>query len=181
MPGAVSQSGAYAVPPEPGKYDPARSGPIPQSPYISGPMPQVQRSGQFAYPDAVTSTGSRRVIVAPDAGFGSLLTDRPALAFLLAAVALAIAMIAFIALRYAHFPAQIALHFGPGGSSQPTRIGEKRELWTIPFIVGIVLAADTALAWAVYRFDRFAARLLTLGGALVAAIAWIVLLTVLHR
>jgi hypothetical protein len=54
-------------------------------------------------------------------------------------------------------------------------------LWTIPFIVGIVLAADTALAWAVYRFDRFAARLLTLGAALVGAIAWIVLLTVLHR
>jgi hypothetical protein len=181
VPDAVSQSGAYAAPPDPGRYDPARSGAIPQNPYISGAMPQVQRSGQFAYPGEVTSTGSRRVIVAPDAGFGSLLADRPALAFLLAAVVLAGAMIAFIALRYAHFPDQIALHFGPGGSSQPTRSGEKRELWTIPFIVGIVLAADTALAWALYRFDRFAARLLTLGSALVAAIAWIVLLTVLHR
>jgi hypothetical protein len=181
VPDAVSQSGAYAAPPDPGRYDPARSGPIPQSPYISGAMPQIQRSGQFAYPGELTSTGSRRVIVAPDAGFGSLLTDRSSLVFLIAAVALAIAMIAFIAARYAHLPAQIALHFGPGGSSQPTRIGEKRELWTIPFIVGIVLAADTALAWAVYRFDRFAARLLTLGAALVGAIAWIVLLTVLHR
>lgn len=181
VPGAASQSGAYAAPPDSRSYDPARSGPIPQSPYISGSMPQVQRSGQFAYPGELTSTGSRRVIVAPDAGLGSLLVDWPALAFLLAALALAGAMIAFIALRYAHLPAQIALHFGPGGSSQPTRIGEKRELWTIPFIVGIVLAADTALAWAVYRFDRFAARLLTFGSTLVAAIAWIVLLTVLHR
>ncbi len=181
VPDAAYQSGSFAAPPDSGRYDPARSGPIPQSPAISGAMPQIQRSGQFAYPGEVTSTGSRRVIVAPDAGFGSLLADRPALASLLAAAVLAGAMIAFIALRYTHFPDQIALHFGPAGSSQPTRIGEKRELWTIPFIVGIVLAADTALAWAVYRFDRFAARLLTLGGALVAAIAWVVLLTVLHR
>ncbi|MCA1725368.1 MAG: hypothetical protein LC748_14175, partial [Thermomicrobia bacterium] len=79
------------------------------------------------------------------------------------------------------FPSQIALHFGPAGSSQPSRIGEKRELWTIPFIVGIVLTANTALAWVVYRYDRFAARLLTVGCALVAIIAWIVLLTLLHR
>lgn len=121
------------------------------------------------------------MIVAPDAGFGSLLTDRPALAFLLAAVVLAGLMIGYIAVRYAHFPAQIALHFGPAGASQPNRIGEKRELWTIPFIVGIVLAANTALAWALFRYDRFAARLLALGGALVAAIAWVVLLTLLHR
>jgi len=175
------QNDAYAAPLDPSAYDPNRSGPIAQSPYISGAMPQVQRSGPIAYPGEVTSTGSRRVIVAPDAGFGALLSDRPALAFLLAAAALAGAMIAFIALRYSHFPDQIALHFGPAGASEPTRIGEKRELWTIPFIVGIVLAADTALAWAVYRFDRFAARLLTLGSGLVAAIAWVVLLTVLHR
>ena len=175
----VYQSGSYAV---------AASGPIPQSPYISGPIPRiseqpgaVRRSGPLPYSSEVTSTGSRRVIVAPDAGVGSLLADRSALAFLLAAVVLVGAMIAFIALRYAHFPNQIALHFGPAGSSQPNRIGEKRELWTIPFIVGIVLAANAALAWAVYRYDRFAARLLTLGCALVAAIAWVVLLTLLHR
>lgn len=184
------RSGAYAVPPEPrtGGYPATASGPIPQSPYSSGPMPRVgeqpdtvPRSGPFAYPAELTSTGSRRVIVAPDAGVGSLLADRQALAFLVAAVVLAGAMIAYIALRYAHFPDQIALHFGPAGSSQPNRIGEKRELWTIPFIVGIVLAANTALAWAVYRYDRFAARLLTVGCALVAAIAWVVLLTLLHR
>lgn len=182
------RSGAFPVPPDAGAYDPARSGPLPQGPYTSGSMPRVagpagamRQSGAFAYPDEVTGTGSRRAVVPPDAGFGSLLTDRPALAFLLVAVAFAGAMIVYIALRYSHFPDQIALHFGPAGASQPTRIGEKRELWTIPFIVGIVLAADTALAWAVYRFDRFAARLLTLGSALVAAIAWVVLLTVLHR
>lgn len=186
----VYRSGAYAVPSEPGGsgYAVTASGPIPQSPYISGPIPRVdeqsgamRRSGSLAYPSEVTSTGSRRVIVAPDAGVGSLLADRPALGFLLAAVVLAGAMIAYIALRYSHFPSQIALHFGPAGSSQPNRIGEKRELWTIPFIVGIVLAANTALAWAVYHYDRFAARLLTLGCALVAAIAWVVLLTLLHR
>jgi hypothetical protein len=186
----VYQSGAYAVPPESGTsgYAVTASGPIPQSPSISGPLPRVgeqpeamRRSGPFPYPGEVTSTGSRRVIVAPDAGVGSLLADRPALAFLLAAVVVAGAMVAYIAARYGHFPSQIALHFGPAGSSQPTRIGDKRELWTIPFIVGIVLAANTALAWAVYRYDRFAARLLTLGSALIAAIAWVVLLTLLHR
>ncbi len=186
----VYQSGAYAVQPEagPSEYAVAASGPIPESPYISGPIPRigeqsgtVRRSGPLPYPSEVTSTGSRRVIIAPDAGVGSLLVDRSALAFLLAAVVLVGAMITYIALRYAHFPNQIALHFGPAGSSQPNRIGEKRELWTIPFIVGIVLAANTALAWAVYRYDRFAARLLTLGCALVAAIAWVVLLTLLHR
>ncbi len=129
----------------------------------------------------LTSTGSRRVIVAPDAGERSILTDRPALAFLAAALLLVGAMIAYIAARYTHFPDQIALHFGPAGSSQPNRIGDKRELWTIPFIVGIVLAANTALAWALHRYDRFAARLLTLGSAVVAAIAWVVFLTLLHR
>ncbi len=186
----VTQSGAYAAPPESGTrgYVMTASGPIPQSPYISGPMPRVgpqadaeRRSGPIAYPSEVTSTGSRRVIVAPDAGIGSLLADRSSLAFLLAALLLVGAMIAYIALRYAHFPNQIALHFGPAGSGEPNRIGEKRELWTIPFIVGIVLAANTALAWAVYRYDRFAARLLTLGCTLVGAVAWVVLLTMLHR
>lgn len=161
---------------------------MPQSPYVSGPMRQMpgpydalQRSGQFAYPDPLTGTAGRRAVAVPGAEMGSLLTDWPALAFLVAALLLSIAMVAYIALRYAHFPDQIALHFGPAGSGQPDRIGEKRELWTIPFIAGIVLAADTALAWAVYRYDRFAARLLTLGCALVAAIAWVVLLTLLHR
>jgi len=175
----ATQSGVYAAP---------ASGPIPSSPYISGPLPRVgpqagaeRRSGPLAYPSEVTSTGSRRVIVAPDAGVGSLLADRSALAFLLAAVMLVGAMIAYIVLRYAHFPNQIALHFGAAGPSEPNRIGEKRELWTIPFIVGIVLAANTALAWAVYRYDRFAARLLALGCALVGAVAWVVLLTLLHR
>ncbi|MDQ6601722.1 MAG: DUF1648 domain-containing protein [Chloroflexota bacterium] len=186
----VTQSGAYAAPPEAGTggYVGTASGAIPQSPYISGPMPRVspqadaeRRSGPFPYPSEVTSTGSRRVIVAPDAGVGSLLADRSALAFLLAAVVFVGAMIVYIALRYSHFPNQIALHFGPAGPGEPNRIGEKRELWTIPFIVGIVLAANTALAWAVYRYDRFAARLLTLGCALVGAIAWVVLLTLLHR
>jgi hypothetical protein len=90
-------------------------------------------------------------------------------------------MVAYIAVRYSHFPAQIAMHFGPGGPTAPDRIGDKRELWTIPFIVGIVLAANVALAWALYHYDRFAARLLTLGGALVGAIGWVVLLTLLHR
>lgn len=186
----VTQSGAYAAPPEVGTsgYAVTASGPLPQSPYISGPLPRVgpqadaeRRSGPIAYPSEVTSTGSRRVIVAPDAGVGSLLADRSALAFLLAALLFVGAMIAFVALRYSHFPNQIALHFGPAGPSEPNRIGEKRELWTIPFIVGIVLAANTALAWAVYRYDRFAARLLTLGCTLVGAVAWVVLLTLLHR
>ncbi|MHB8646495.1 MAG: DUF1648 domain-containing protein [Thermomicrobiales bacterium] len=186
----VYQSGAYAVPPAPGTsgYAVTASGPIAQSPYRSGAMPRVgeqpgamRQSGPLTYPSDVTSTGSRRVIIAPDAGRGSVVSDRPALAFLLAAVGLAGAMIAYIALRYSHFPIRIALHFGPAGSSQPDHIGEKRELWTIPFIVGIVLAANTALAWAVYHYDRFAARLLTLGCTLVAAIAWVVLLTLLHR
>src|SRR5439155_6680818 len=118
VPESVYQSGAYAAPPDAGAYDPGRSGPLPQSPYTSGPMPQVagqagamQQSGAFAYPAEVTSTGGRRVIVAPDAGTGSLLTDRPALAFLVVAVLFAGAMIAYIALRYSHFPDQIALHF----------------------------------------------------------------------
>ncbi|MDQ2786057.1 MAG: hypothetical protein M3Y58_13770, partial [Chloroflexota bacterium] len=81
----VYQSGAYAVPPEAGMsgYAVTASGPIPQSPYISGPLPRVgeqpgavRRSGPLPYPSEVTSTGSRRVIVAPDAGVGSLLADR---------------------------------------------------------------------------------------------------------
>jgi hypothetical protein len=110
-----------------------------------------------------------------------MLTDQAALAFIGVAVLLVGAMVAYIAVRYPHFPAQIAMHFGPAGPTAPDRIGDRRELWTIPFIAGIVLAANVALAWALYHYDRFAARLLTLGSALVGAIGWVVLLTLLHR
>ncbi len=193
-PSTPYQSGAYVVPPDaaPGAYNPAASGQFPyprargqtgqfsiQAPAQSPPV-RVRQSGPIGTGE-LTSTGSRRVVVAPDAGERSILTDRPALAFLVTALLLVGAMIAYIAARYMHFPAQIAFHFGPAGSSQPNRIGDKRELWTIPFIVGIVLAANTALAWALHRYDRFAARLLTLGSAVVAAIAWVVFLTLLHR
>lgn len=148
------------------------------APGYRGDYPQ---SGPSPYGNAITGTAGRSAIAPVTVRPDSLVTDWPALAFLGAALALGVAMIVYIAVRFSHFPDHIPLHFGPAGSSQPDRIGEKRELWTIPFLVGIVLATDAALAWAVYRYDRFAARLLTLGSALVAAIAWVVLLTLLHR
>jgi hypothetical protein len=170
-----------AVPTQSGQWDAYRSGPQqtvpPASPYLT------TRTGSFtpvvAPGAAVRDTGSRRAVAAP--GVGSMLADRAALAFIGVAVLLVGAMVAYIAIRYSHFPAQIAMHFGPAGPTAPDRIGDKRELWTIPFIAGIVLAANAALAWALYHYDRFAARLLTLGGALVGAISWVVLMTLLHR
>lgn len=186
------RSGAFsATRPDHGQ----RSGPLPTPTQSgqwgvddrrSGPFPTT-RTGAFtpAAPSAsgaqavVTSMGSRRTL-AP-AGRGALITDRAALAFIGAALLLAATMIIYIAARYATFPEQIALHFGPAGAAMPDRIGDKRELWTIPLIVGLVLAANVALAWALYHYDRFVARLLTFGSALIAAIAWIVLLTLLRR
>lgn len=184
------RSGPLPTPTQSGQWgvDDRRSGPFNVPPPVSqtGPFPTT-RTGAFtpAAPSVsgaqavVTSTGSRRAL-AP-AGWGSLITDRAALAFIGAALLLAATMIAYIAVRYATFPEQIALHFGPAGAAMPDRIGDKRELWTIPLIVGLVLAANVALAWALYHYDRFVARLLTFGSALIAAIAWIVLLTLLRR
>lgn len=173
------RSGEFAAPPYPA--DVYRSGPQPTvqpaSPYLT------TRTGSFAAAAApgaeVTGTGARRAVAAPSVG--SLLTDQAALASTGVALLLVGAMVAYIAVRYSHFADQIAMHFGPAGPTAPDRIGDKRELWTIPFIVGIVLAANVALAWALYHYDRFAARLLTLGSALVGAIGWVVLLTLLHR
>lgn len=113
-----------------------------------------------------------------------LITDAVVLAFLGLALALTAAMVAFIALRFNTFPQQITLHFGPAGVSQRDRIGERRELWTIPFLSGIVFVANTALAFVFDffdRHDRFVPRLLAIGNALVAAVAWVVLLTLLYR
>jgi len=113
-----------------------------------------------------------------------LIGDATVLVFLGLALALTAAMIAFIALRFNTFPQQITLHFGPAGVSQRDRIGERRELWTIPFLSSIVFVANTALAFVFDffdRYDRFVPRLLAIGNALVAAVAWVVLLTLLYR
>lgn len=156
----------------------------------SGRISTTGRTGQFvpvqpanATTNApiVTTTGSQRVIAPPDAGTGTLLSDTPALLFLGVGLLLTAAMVVFITLRYSHLPAQIALHFGPAGSGQPDRIGEKRELWTLPILAGIVLAANAALAWGLHQYDRFAARLLALGTGLVGLVAWVVLLTLINR
>ena len=104
--------------------------------------------------------------------------------FLGLALVLTAAMIAFVALRYDSFPQRITLHFGPAGASQRDRIGERQELWTIPFLSVIVLVANTALAFVFDffdRHDRFVPRLLAMGSALVSAVAWVVLLTLLYR
>lgn len=181
-----ARSGPLPTPGPPGQWDAdyRRSGPFPPPPPArqAGPYPTT-RTGAFTPVVPPTDDGAARAGregIAPVAG-GSLATDRAALGFVGAALLLAVAMIAYIAWRYATFPEQIALHFGPAGPTMPDRIGEKRELWTIPFIVGLVLVANVALAWALYRYDRFAARLMTFGSALVGAIAWVVLLTLLRR
>ncbi len=174
----ATSSGALATPP--GTYAPITE---------SGRLATTGRTGQFPTSSAFdalpvtlsTGTGGQRTVMPPDAGTGTLLNDRIALLFIGAGLLITGGMIAFIALRYSTFPEQIALHFGPAGSSQPDRIGERRELWTMPFLAGIVLAANTALAWVVYHYDRFAARLLALGCSLVALVAWIVLLTLINR
>ena len=148
-------------------------------------------SGSFA---AIAPLGAVPVSVAPLPPMGAdaraeplpppLVTDGIVLLFFGLTLALVGAMAAFIALRFNSLPSPIVLHFGPGGSSQPDRIGERQELWTIPFLAFIVFVANAALA-SVFDFfdrrDRFVPRLLLLGSTLVAAVAWIVLLTLLNK
>lgn len=142
-------------------------------------------SGPFAVVPLGQSTPPSAAPIAMEPAAPPLITDRAALAFFGLALALIGGMAAFIALRFDTFPREgIALHFGPGGARQPDRIGERQELWTIPFLALIVFVANTALAFVFDFFDRrdrFVPRLLLLGSALVAAVAWVVLLTLLNK
>jgi len=182
----LSRSGTFRA------LDPAS---LPAAPYSSGSS-GVTRSGRFlttrtatgsfvAVPPMTTAPASTANAAANAEPLPSpLVTDRVVLLFFGLTLALVGAMAAFIALRFDSLPAQIVLHFGPGGPSQPDRIGDRQELWTIPFLAFIVFVANTALA-SVFDFfdrrDRFVPRLLLLGSTLVAAVAWVVLLTLLNR
>jgi len=145
-------------------------------PGTSGAFTAVPGTPPFAAP----SRGARTA----DTSVRGLVTDPVVWSFLGLAFVLTAAMVAFVALRYDSFPQQITLHFGPAGASQRDRIGERRELWTIPFLSVIVFLANTALAFVFDffdRHDRFVPRLLAIGSALVSAVAWVVLLTLLYR
>lgn len=145
-------------------------------PGTSGAFTAVSGMPPFAAP----SRGARTA----DMPVRGLVTDPVVWSFLGLAFVLTAAMVAFVMLRYDSFPQQITLHFGPAGASQRDRIGERRELWTIPFLSVIVFLANTALAFVFDffdRHDRFVPRLLAIGSALVSAVAWVVLLTLLYR
>lgn len=156
----------------------------------------MTRSGRFL--TTRTATGSFVAVpptpaapapVAPPAASANaeplpppLVADGVVLLFFGLTLALVGGMAAFIALRFGGLPGQIYLHFA--ADSKPDRIGDRQELWTIPFLAFIVFVANTALA-SVFDFfdrrDRFVPRLLLLGSTLVAAVAWVVLLTLLNK
>lgn len=160
----------------------------PFSPTYSG---RLTTSGRLGTSGAFTAVAGTPPFAAPlrgarttDVPVRGLVTDPVVWSFLGFAFVLTAAMVAFVMLRYDSFPQQITLHFGPAGASQRDRIGERRELWTIPFLSVIVFLANTALAFVFDffdRHDRFVPRLLAIGSALVSAVAWVVLLTLLYR
>jgi len=189
VPGTGTNQGVYrAIPPFP---------PPAAMPNSTGPsVASVQSgrrttTGQYGPSGSFPAVPGRSLLPPPSVApvtvqpsVRPLIGDATVLVFLGLALALTTAMIAFIALRFNTFPQQITLHFGPAGVSQRDRIGERRELWTIPFLSGIVFVANTALAFVFDffdRHDRFVPRLLAIGNALVAAVAWVVLLTLLYR
>lgn len=154
-----------------------RSGRFLSTRTASGPFVAVPPLGEASVSVAPSAAGANAAPLPPP-----LITDRVVLLFFTLTLALVGGMAAFIALRFGSLPAQIFLHFSV--DSKPDRIGERQELWTIPFLAFIVFVANAALA-SVFDFfdrrDRFVPRLLLLGSTLVAAVAWIVLLTLLNK
>lgn len=107
-----------------------------------------------------------------------LVEDRIGLSFLLLSLALGLAMVLYLLLRYEQLPETLALHWNANGL--PDRIGTRRDLWLLPFIMAIVTVANIGLAWLAEAFDRFAARLLLAGSCLVQLVAWVALLSIVR-
>jgi hypothetical protein len=106
-----------------------------------------------------------------------LLEDRVGLVFLMLAVALTLAMVAYLLVQYEQLPQSLVLHWNANGL--PDRIGTRRDLWLLPVITAIVTVANIGLAWLAETFDRFAARLLLAGACMVQLVAWVALLSIL--
>ncbi len=105
-----------------------------------------------------------------------LVEDRVGLLFLSLALALNVAMILFLLAQYDQLPQSLVLHWNANGL--PDRIGTRRDLWLLPVITAIVTVANVGLAWLAETFDRFAARLLLAGTAMVQVVAWVALLSI---
>ena len=115
----------------------------------------------------------------PEEGERRLLSDTPAVASLVVAVALNLGMVGYILARYGSMAPSIALHWNVNGL--PDRVGSPREIWTLPLITGLVTLANLGLAWSVVRFDRFAARFLLVAACLVQLVAWVAVISLLRR
>lgn len=135
-----------------------------------------------AAPDQAAEAGGHQ-IAPPGRGVSPLLrpillTDSLSLGFLGAAVALNLAMVAYILFQYDSIPQTITLHWNVDGL--PDRVGSPREIWTLPLITGLVTLANFGLAWSIVTFDRFAARFLLGATCLVQIGAWVALVTLIH-
>ncbi len=97
--------------------------------------------------------------------------DRVAQAWLAAAVVVNLTLFAYVALRFPDLPDLLPIHFDPFGA--PDRIGYRTELFRLPMIGLIVLAANNTIALLLHRRERVATYLL-LAAALVVQVLMLV-------
>lgn len=98
-------------------------------------------------------------------------TDRPARLLLGAALVINLGLFAYISARFAGLDLQLPLHFNSLG--QVDRIGTKLELFALPIIGLIVLAANLVLGLALYRRERAGSYLLWGAAAAVQTLFWL--------
>lgn len=108
----------------------------------------------------------------------ALFQDPVSRGFLLAAVVLDIAMVVVTYWARNRLGPAIALHWSVNGL--PDRIGSPREIWIIPLISSLVVAANFVLSWLAFQYDRFLSRFLLGATLLVELTGWIALITLIR-
>lgn len=97
---------------------------------------------------------------------------------LLVAIVLDLVMIVVTYVARDQLGPAIALHWSVNGL--PDRIGLPREIWIIPLISSLVVAANVILGWLAFQYDRFLSRFLLGATWLVELTGWIALITLIR-
>lgn len=103
--------------------------------------------------------------------------DRTAWALIGVAVAINLALFAYLSIRFPGLDMQLPLHFSSEG--QVDRIGGKIELFSLPIIGLITLAANVAAGLGLYKWERAGSYLLWGAAAAVQALFWVATLGLL--
>lgn len=102
--------------------------------------------------------------------------DRTAWVLLGAALAVNLALFAYLSARFPSMDLQLPLHFNIQGMAD--RIGTKAELFALPIIGLIILVTNSALGLLLYSRERAGAYLLWGGAAMVQVLFWLAVLSI---